>query len=342
MGSMCTEPHPLAAEAFRRFLPTNLGDPAHFAGTADLESAVLADLAELAGAPDARAARLLSGGTEANILACYLARELTGRRKIVVSEAAHFSFEKAARLLGMERIVCPTGADGRSDVDAMDMDGAAVVVAVAGSTELGLVDDVPALAAAASAAGAHCHVDAAFGGYVLPFLPRAPAWNLAVPGTTSIAIDPHKMGMAAIPAGALVLRDESAWKATAVATDYVSTVEQSTLMGTRPGAAAAALWAAHRRLGRRGYRAVVAGCMQQTERLASGIRALGMELVAEPELNVVTFAAANPRALQEELAGGGHRLNIVPRLGGLRIVVGPHVDAGTVDAFLSNLARAVA
>ena len=89
LGSMCTQPLAVAAQAYSQFLATNLGDPEHFPGTAALEAEVLADLAQLAGGADPGAARFLTGGTEANILACYLARETTGRRTILASEAAH-------------------------------------------------------------------------------------------------------------------------------------------------------------------------------------------------------------------------------------------------------------
>ena len=39
----------------------------------------------------------------------------------------------------------------------------------------------------------HLHVDAAFGGFVLPFLDRKFAWDFSVPDVSSITIDPHKM-----------------------------------------------------------------------------------------------------------------------------------------------------
>ena len=50
-------------------------------------------------------------------------------------------------------------------------------------------------------------MDAAFGGFVIPFLKELPAEvHFAVPGVSSIAIDPHKMGMSTIPAGGLLFR----------------------------------------------------------------------------------------------------------------------------------------
>lgn len=341
MGSMCTQPHDAALEAYSRFLPTNLGDPEHFPGTARLEHDVLADIADLTGAAGADYVRFLTGGTEANLLACYQAREATGKRDVVVSDAGHFSFEKAARLLGMRLVRVPCGEDLRSDPKALAdaiTDDTALVVAIAGSTELGLVDDVAAIAAAAHAAGVRCHVDGAFGGYVLPFM-DGPAWDLGVPGVTSVALDPHKMGMAVVPAGALAVADAADWDRTAVETGYVSTKNQSTLMGTRPGAAAASVWAAHRALGRAGYEAVVATCLENARRLAAGLEAQGAKLIAQPELNVVTFQDGDAAATHAALAQAGFRLNVVPRFEALRIVVGPHVTADVVERFLAAHAR---
>ena len=341
LGSMCTAPDPLAAEAFGDFLETNLGDPAHFPGTARLEKEVLGDLVQTLGGGARAEGRLLSGGTEANLLACYVAREATGRSRIVVPDSAHFSFEKAARMLRMELVTVPTRdhrADPEATAAAIDGD-TALVVAIAGTTELGLVDPVPAMARVCRDRKVRLHVDAAFGGYLLPFMPGAPRFDLRVPGVTSVATDPHKVGLAPIPAGALVLRDGRDWERTAVPSPYVSTPSQSILVGTRPGAAAAAAWAAHRHLGRRGYARNAATCLQNARRLADGLRRLGFTLVAEPELTVVTFQAKDPRRLAERMRARGFGLNVVPRFQAIRIVVNPHVTRAVVDRFLGALAK---
>lgn len=337
LGSMCTQPHDWALQAFREFATTNLGDPDHFPGTKQLEAEVLEDLEQLTGAQPG-AARFLTGGTEANLLACYLARETTGRKTILVSEAGHFSFRKAARLLGMTLQIVPCGEDRRSSPGALAEaanDDTALVVAIAGSTELGLVDDVEAIAELAKNAGAWCHVDAAFGGYVLPFT-ESKAWRFDA-GVDSIALDPHKMGQAVVPAGALVVGNPSAWNRIAVETDYVSTTSQSTLMGTRPGAAVAATWAVHRALGWDGYQEATARCFEVRDHLVAGLASKGVELVAAPELNVVTFHDAEPEATQARLAQAGVRVNIVPRFQAIRIVVGPHVTKAAIDRLLEAL-----
>lgn len=344
LGSMCTEPHEAAAEAHALFLETNLGDPAHFPGTARLERELLDDLKALLHAPPGAAGRYLTGGTEANLLACYIAREKTGKRTIVLPESGHFSFEKAARLLGMTLHYVPTAPYGHADVGAMAKaigKDTALVVGIAGTTELGLVDPIPELAAVCCKRKVLLHVDAAYGGYLLPFLAEANRrprpFDFEVPGVWSVAMDPHKMGMATIPGGALVLRDGKDWDLVAVESPYVSTEAQSTLMGTRPGAAVAAAWAVHRHLGRLGFASVVETCLDNATYLAAQLQELGIELVAEPELGVVTFRNDDPDQLAADLRARGFGVNVVPRLSAVRVVVNPHVARDTLVRFLKAL-----
>lgn len=340
LGSMCTAPHEVAALAFSSFLETNLGDPEHFPGTAELEQEVLADFCALVNAGPDAGARLVTGGNEANLLACYLAREKTGKKEIIVPDSCHFSFDKAARLLGMTLVRVPT-KEHRSNPAAMAAaitPDTALMVAVAGTTELGLVDPVPELARMARESNILLHVDAAWGGYILPFLedagePTQP-FGLDVPGVWSVGLDPHKMGMATIPAGALVVRDEADWQRVAVETSYVSTDGQSTILGTRPGAAAASVWAVHRAMGRAGYAGNVRRCLATTRRIATRLKALGADMVSEPELNLLTFRFGDAKETHARLASAGFRLNVVPRFGALRIVVNPHVTDAVADRFL--------
>lgn len=335
---MCTAPHAIAAEAHGLFLETNLGDPDHFPGAAGLEKELLEDFRLLLHGPKKAQARFLTGGTEANLMAMYVAREKTGKTEVVLPEQAHFSFEKAARVLGMTLKWVPSHG-GRSHPGEMAKaitKQTALVVAVAGSTELGLVDDVRAMGKMAKAAGVPLHVDAAFGGYILPFLGRAPH-DFRVPGVWSISLDPHKVGMSTIPGGVLCLRNGSDWDHVAVETPYVSTDKQSQLQGTRPGGAVAAAWAVHRTLGDAGFTNVIERCMLLSRWLADGLTKKGYELVAQPDLTVVTFRADNPVALQESLSAQGIRVNVVPRFGAIRVVVNPHVTKAALQRLLEAL-----
>ncbi|MCA1820048.1 MAG: tyrosine decarboxylase MfnA, partial [Halobacteriales archaeon] len=345
LGSMCTAPHEAAAEAHALFLETNLGDPGHFPGTAQLEKEALTDLLQLFHAPTGAAGRFVAGGTEANILACAIAREKTGKTKIVLSESAHFSFDKAARFLGMELVEVPCAASGHADPKALAKavtKDTALVVAVAGTTELGLVDPVEELALWCGRNDVLLHVDAAYGGYILPFMAdasRKPVkFDFANPGVWSLCCDPHKGGMATIPAGVLLMRDGADWERMAVPSPYVSTETQSTIMGTRPGGPVAATWAVHRFLGREGLASVAETCLDNAAYLAAQLPEMGVELVASPELAVVTFRAGSgpeaARRLIARLSERGFRLNHVPRYKALRVVCNPHVTRERIDRFL--------
>ena len=74
------------------------------------------------------------------------------------------------------------------------------LVGVAGTTEYGMVDPIEDLSKIACEHDIFLHVDAAFGGMVIPFLERPIPFDFALPGVTTIAVDPHKMGMSTIPA----------------------------------------------------------------------------------------------------------------------------------------------
>lgn len=350
LGSMCTAPHPVAQEAYRLFLETNLGDPGHFPGTHGLEQAYIDRLLRLAQAPATGTGLFLSGGTESNIVAvaaavqAWRATHPYGERpNLVIPTTGHFSFEKAARLTGAEvrRAAVDERFRVRPDaVDALIDDDTCLVACIPGNTEFGAIDPVVALAEVTTRRGVPLHVDAALGGFILPFLPvpsrDAEAWDFAVDGVTSITMDPHKMGGSTIPGGVLLVRD-AAWLApVSVETPYVTTESQAGILGTRPGAGAAAAWAVSEHLGRHGYREQAARCLADAAWLREQLDAAGIPQ-HPTDLNVVLIRCDEPVAIQDRLTDKGWRVNAVPRHGAIRIVVMPHVERATLEAFLPDL-----
>jgi tyrosine decarboxylase/aspartate 1-decarboxylase len=329
LSSMCTLPHPVAARAHTLFLETNLGDPGLFPGTAEIEQRLVRLLGGLYHLPGA-AGYASSGGTESNIQALRMAK---ARRpgeapNVVVPASSHFSFEKACRMLGIEMRTAPLGPDLRVDPDAARalVDEATVgLVGVVGTTEYGMVDPIPALARLAEEHDLFLHVDAAFGGLVVPFLRDSAPFDFALAGVSSIAVDPHKMGMSTIPAGCLLVRDRDLLDLLNVETPYLTVKQEYTLAGTRPGAPVVGAWAVLEHLGREGMRAVVAGCMENTRRLIEGLEAFGVERAATPDVNVATFRTAS--------APPGWRVSFTRR-GDMRIVCMPHVNGDVVERFL--------
>ena len=344
LSSMCTEPHPAAREAAERFLATNPGDPETYRRVAELEDEVVATLGEMTGLADPHG-YVTGGGTEANLQAVRAARNLardadaesgTGesRPNVVAPESAHFSFRKAADVLSVELRLVPTDDDHRADVDAVRAatdDDTVLVVGVAGNTEYGRVDPIPRLADAAADAGARLHVDAAWGGFVLPFTDRA--WNFDHAAVDSLTIDPHKFGRAVVPAGGLLFRDRAALDALAVDTPYLESTSQATLNGTRSGAGVASATAVTDELWPDGYREQFERSMANAEWVADALADRGF-VVTRPELPLVT--AAMPDGLFSALRERGWR---VSRTAGddLRLVCMPHVTRETLSAFVRDV-----
>jgi len=337
LSSMCTEPHPAAREAAEEFLATNPGDPATYPTVADLEDEAVELLGEVAGLADP-AGYVASGGTEANVQAVRIARERadTSDPNVVVPESAHFSFQKAADLLGVELRIAPLTDDRRADVAAMRAcadEDTAMVLGVAGSTEFGRVDPIPALADVAASVGATLHVDAAWGGFLLPFTDRA--WNFEHAAVDTMTVDPHKVGRAAIPAGGLLARDAALLDELAVDTPYLESTSQATLTGTRSGAGVASAVAAMRALWPDGYRSNYEASMADAEWLAGELRERGFDVV-EPSLPLV--AAEIGEGLFAALREDGWRVSRTGD-GKLRVVCMPHVSRSALESFLADLDR---
>jgi tyrosine decarboxylase/aspartate 1-decarboxylase len=334
LTSMCTEPHPEAREAAERFLATNPGDPGTYATVSELEDEAVEMLGTVTGLTEP-AGYITSGGTEANVQAVRIARNRadTGNPNIVAPTSAHFSFRKAAEVLGVELRTAPT-VEHRTDIEAtkrlVDTDTVAVV-GVAGSTEYGAVDPIPALADIATDAGALCHVDAAWGGFYLPFTDHA--WQFAHADIDTMTIDPHKAGRAAVPAGGLLARNRSLFDELAIDTPYLESASQVTLTGTRSGAGVASAVAAMEALWPAGYREQYDRAMTNAEWVADALELRGHDVFG-PELPLVAANLSVP--MTDELRNRGWR---VSKTGAdeLRIVCMPHVTRSMLRSFVADL-----
>jgi len=335
LTSMCTRPHPKAREAAERFLATNPGDPGTYEAVAELEAEAVDMLGTITGLPNAHG-YVTSGGTEANIQAVRIARNRaeTDDPNMVAPESAHFSFTKAADLLSVELRTAPADDDHRADMTAMTEfvdDDTILVIGVAGSTEYGRVDPIPALADLARDNGALCHVDAAWGGFVLPFSDHR--WHFGHADIDTMTIDPHKMGQAAIPSGGLVTHSRELLDELAVETPYLESKSQATLTGTRSGAGVASAVAAMEELWPVGYREQYHDSMENAEWLATELAARGHDVV-DPELPIVAADMSMP--VTEDLRQRGWRVSKTGA-GEMRVVCMPHVTKSMLRSFVADL-----
>lgn len=348
IGSMCTQPHAFAVGIYARYVEKNLGDPGLFPGVVQIESEAIEMIGRML-SNSASSGHIISGGTEGNILGMYAAkRKAKGKgSEVIVPESAHRSFDKAGDLLGLKIVKVKLNKDHRVDIDSVRNainSKTIALVGIAGTTDLGAVDRLEELSEIAVEKDLYMHVDAAFGGFVLPFLKKlgynVPNFDFRLPAVRSITVDPHKMGLAPIPSGGIVFRDHEldnniAWKI-----PYLSGGEtsQSTLTGTRSGASAIAVWALMKYLGTDGYVKIVRRCMRLTMRLTnSAARMDGIGIVMEPTMNMVGISSTTfgIRSLADKLRTRGWAVGLFPEH--IRVVVMPHVKEQHVDKFLEDL-----
>ena len=347
--SMCTNPQPIAKIAHQMFLCSNLGDSGLFPGSRRLEKDVVRKLADLLNGISG-VGFIVSGGTEANLLALLAARNWldVSNPEVVLPESAHFSFDKICNLLMLKPVWAELDDTYRvvpESVERCITDRTVAIVGTAGTAELGAVDPIGRLSEIALAHGIHLHVDAALGGLVIPFLKHAERdaleFDFRLGGVKSITVDPHKMGMSTVPAGGILFRERAFLEHIKTETPYLSDETQYTFVGTRSAASVAASWAVFESLGRKGFTKTVGRCMALTKLLAKNIETLGLKLVVQPTLNIVAFRTSNSKETAETLRKRGWFISYVPRLDCLRIVIMPHLRRQHVQTFLTDLSKTI-
>lgn len=351
LGSMCTEAHPFAKEVYCKFLDTNLGDPGLFKGTKRIENEVIKSIGELLSLDNAYG-NIVTGGTEANIMAIRAARNHARKYKgitdgeIIIPDSAHFSFKKAADMLNLKIVEAKIDDNYKIDVESLKdaiSDRTVAIVAIAGTTELGLIDPIEEISKIAFENNIYFHVDAAFGGFSIPFLKEIgydlPVFDFSLDGVCSITVDPHKMGLAPIPAGGIIFRKEEYLEVMAVDSPYLTVKTQSTIVGTRLGASSAATYAIMKYFGKEGYCRLADNLMKNTKFLAENLKKIGYDLVCEPELNIVAFNHPNMGAdnLAQKLEDLGWKVSVAKCPTSIRIVLMNHIKMNHLKELLEDL-----
>lgn len=355
LGSMCTKPDAIGLEAYKMFIETNLGDPGLFKGTALMEQKVIDSLGELLHL-DNPCGHIVTGGTEANIMAMCTAKYLyeenhTGTPELIIPKTAHFSFKKVLSMLSVKPVYVPLDNEYKIDVSKLSdliTDNTMAIVAIAGTTELGLVDNIPEISKIAYSNGVYLHVDAALGGFMIPFLNyknnNQLNFDFKCKGVSSMTIDPHKMGLAPVPSGGILFRKKNYLEKLAIKTPYLTKDKQTTIVGTRTGASTAATWTLLNYYGKEGYKKIVTNVMDITKYTYDKLKQKKhIHIICKPELNIISFTADNMDVdtLKNQLLKYGWVVSVAEYPYVIRLVLMPHVKKEHIDKFLIDLDKII-
>lgn len=253
-----------------------------------------------------------SGGTVANITALWCARnralgsqDSLADAVIIGSSAMHYSFDKAADVLGIgarNLLKVPTDRNNRLDLTALrktveecrrQKRRIIAIVAVAGTTETGSIDPLHEIAAIAREAGAHFHVDAAWAGPLL-FSRRHKHQLAGIEQADTVTIDGHKQLYLPMGFGMCILRDPRLARSIEKQARYIarpSSVDlgKRALEGSRPGTVLF-LHAALHLIGHSGYEVLLDEGVRKTKYLADSImKRSEFELLLDPEINILVY-----------------------------------------------------
>jgi glutamate/tyrosine decarboxylase-like PLP-dependent enzyme len=276
-----------------------------------------------------------SGGNEANFsgLALALAAKFPnamadgvasiGAQPVAYTSAeAHHSLDKSAGLLGIGRKALrriPVNENIQLDVprlrQAIEEDLAAgrkpfCVVATAGTTNSGTVDDLAAISEVSQRHDLWLHVDGAYGASAI-FSDRHRALMRGIENADSITIDPHKWLAVPFSAGVILTRRPAMLERTfAVAAPYMpkaagATLPDNSRISTQWSRRmnSLKLWLTLRVHGRRAYEELIDRHLKLARSFADWVRASReFELAAPTTLPIVAFRLRAPDLNAQQLA----------------------------------------
>jgi len=261
-GQMLKPPHAVARLAYALAMWINPNNHALDGGraTSAMEKEAVAGISAMFGWKNFLG-HLCGGGTMANLEALWVAGQLHPGKKILASEQAHYTHRRISGVLQLAFETVECDARGRMDVDALKESAArgdvGTVVATLGTTATGSVDPLPEILSLREKYGFRIHADAAYGGYFVlaeNLQQDASQAFSRIEEADSIVIDPHKHGLQPYGCGCVLFRDPGVgrlYKHDSPYT-YFSSAElhlgEISLECSRPGAAAAALWATQKLL----------------------------------------------------------------------------------------------
>ncbi len=350
----------LARKAFAAGMSGNGLDPTVYPSARRLENDLVSATLSHLRAPNEACGTITSGGTESVILAVKTARDYARKTRghitepnMLLPETAHASFQKAAHYLGVKAILVDVDPE-TMEASIADMSGkidenTILLVGSAPSYAHGVIDPITEMGALAQEKKLLLHVDACIGGWVLPFEREngvdLPEFDFTIPGVTSMSVDLHKYGFTPKGISVLAQRNRELRNAQyySCATWSGYSIINPTIQGSKSLAPMTAAWAVLQRLGKSGYRQLVATMWQATQEFIAGIGSIEeLRVVGTPRMGLVAVATRGGDVfeLADRLTAAGWHVQPTYAFGAspahIHFTIDPH-NASKVGALLADL-----
>jgi len=300
------------ADVFNRYAGVFYASP----GAVRMENMLIRWMSEVVGYPATAVGNLTSGGSIANLIAIVTARDAKeikaatiARSVIYLSEQAHHSVDKAIRIAGLgECIVRHLPVDDKyriipskfvEQVSADKADGLNpfLVVASAGTTDVGAIDPLTEIGEIARENSLWYHIDAAYGGFFV-LTDEGKEKLRGIETSDSLVIDPHKGLFLPYGLGVVLVKDAAALNASHYYT--ANYMQDATSSADEPSPAELSpeltkhfrgmrLWLPLKLHGVAPFRACLEEKLLLAKYFHAEIKRLGFESKIEPELSVVTY-----------------------------------------------------
>jgi len=274
---------------------------------------------------------------------------------VVAPISVHPAFEKAAHYFDLTVVHIPLGADLKPDLTKYRQaitSNTILLVASAPQYCHGVVDPIEEIGQMALDHGLPFHVDACFGGFMLPWVEQlgfpVPVFDFRVPGVTSMSADLHKYGYVNKGASVVLYRDASIRKYQFFAYSAWpgGLFGSPSMAGTRPGGNIAMAWSGLKVLGKKGFLKMARELMDLTEKLKAGICAIpGLEIMGQPQMTCFAFRSTDPSleilAVADVMEEKGWKIERQQEPACLHCTILPH-HLRSGDKYLPDLAASVA
>ncbi|CAH1773626.1 unnamed protein product [Owenia fusiformis] len=350
--------HDALVTAFHHaFMHENALNPMVFPSLRRMETEAISMSAGMLNGDDEVVGSLTSGGTESILMAVKTYRDRAKKLfpqikepEMVAPITIHPAFEKAGHYFGVKIVHTALGKDYKAVPGLIRRAITRNTIAILCSAPQyphGVVDPVSELSDLAVDKGLPLHVDACFGGFMLPWVEKlgytVPVFDFRLPGVTSMSADIHKYGFGAKGASVVLYRNAEIRKFQIFAyADWPGGLFGSPSMaGTRPGGNIAAAWAALKGMGVEGYMNMAKQLMDTTVRLKEGINKIeGLQILGDPHMTAFSIGSTDSEidilALADNMEEKGWKVERQQKPSSLHCTIMPH-HVNVVDELLEAM-----